>query len=136
MQTDTPIAAAPTVETFADVTIYLHCAFNVNRIDCKAVTITRGVKYAQYNDATRVEFLEKGKRKPRGTMLTFRPFLIVLPTAEAIEPDGMFGSVEETPTATVSRGRYSSCDPGWVRDFMAKLEKSGVAPLVRIVTED
>lgn len=56
---------------------------NVTRTDCRSLTVETGVKYAQYNNAVRVTWLAKGKRKARATVLTYNPFLIVVETRRA-----------------------------------------------------
>ena len=59
--------------------------FGISVTTCKSVKLTTGVKYAQYNDAIRVEYLEKGKRNARMFVLAENnPWLRVIDNAVAI----------------------------------------------------
>lgn len=134
-----PETTTATTQTFTNVTIYLRGGMgNINRIDVRELTVERGVKYAQYNDAVRVTWLEKGKRKKAGLYLTYAPFLLVVNREDAIEPASIFGATElgSTPGVSVRRSRYSAFDDGWVRDFRALLTEKNVTPLVSIPAED
>lgn len=119
----------PETFTFENVTIYRSSAmFGVARQDCRTVTIKTGQKYAQYTDAVRVEYLEKGKRTPRAFMLDYKPWLRVVETRHAIKPDAAM--VPQGDGSSVSR--YTSHDPRWETDFEEKLEASGVRLLCSI----
>lgn len=126
-----PIAAQPKgrtpIKQFDRVTIYLRGEFmgNISRIDCRAVDLNSG-PYAQYNNALFCTFLQKGKRKPQGLALTYKPFLVIVPTHEAIEPDSMLGPRDESGCAM---SRYSGHSDGWESDFRQALEASNATVL-------
>lgn len=105
------------VKTFNDVALYLKGEFmgNVHRIDCKEVTVTTGVKYAQHDDAVNVSFLRKGKRKRQGTLLTHKPWLRIIAAGAAVDTDPML--VPASHGGSGGRSRYLSCDPRWATDF-------------------
>ena len=119
-------------QTFTRATLYLGGEMGVRRSDCRMIEIETGQKYAQYTDAIKVTWLAKGKRKTRSTMLTYDPFVLVMPTCKAIDPDSVLGpaSVGSSPGVTVRRSRYSSCDPRWRSDFMARVDKADALFLV------
>ena len=100
------------MKEFSNVVLYLKGGFGVSTTACKVLKITTGVKYAQYDNATRVEYVEKGKRKPVGCMLTYDPWARVMAEKDAVNPedplvkDGQF-----------SRSRYGSFDPRYTTDF-------------------
>lgn len=110
-------------QTFTNCTMYRTGDFigNVHRQDCREVEIET-CEYAQYKSALQVTFLEKGKRSKRRFVLTYKPFLVLVPTAQAIEPDGMMKPNGDGSSIS----RYSSFDEGWIRDFDAKLQAAGV----------
>ena len=98
----------------------------ISRTDCKWIICEEGVKYAQYDNAVKIHFLEKGKRTAKTLTLSYKPFFIAVPTAQAIEPDDWI-----TPQADGSRvSRYSSHDERWELDIRAQLKAAGVDPLV------
>lgn len=122
-----------TEKTFENVTVYQSGDFmgNIIRRDMKKLTIRIG-KYAQYHKAINLIYLEKGKQKMRQTWVaSHSPFVVVVPTNKAINPDEMYGASEpgSTPGVSVARSRYSSFDPRWESDFMAKLKAEHV-PIV------
>lgn len=131
----TPTAAE---QTFNDVTIYFRSSFgSILRVDARALSVTTGVKYAQYTNATKVTWLAKGKRKPQGMYLTYAPFFIVVRREDAINPESMLGEARQTATGmTVRESRYACFDDRWVSDFRAALAAKNVQPLVSIVAED
>jgi hypothetical protein len=105
------------------------------RTDCRTLTIETGVKYAQYNNAIKVTYLESGKRKPRYFILDYMPFLVVVNRADAIQPDGMYGPGVGSGDVVVSTSRHPSHDPGWIKGFMAKLKTANVTPVYQVGTE-
>lgn len=131
-------AVEQTTKVFKDATVYYQgeMGMGVRPIVCKSVTITTGVKYAQYNDAIRVQFLEKGKRKERAFMLTYRPWLRIVATKDAISPDASLVPVSANASVSVSRSRYMSCDPRWQTDFENKLAETGITVLYEIGAGD
>lgn len=133
---DVAIPVAEGVHTFADCALYTASDFmgNIERSDCRLVTITEGVGYAQYKNAIRVEYTPKGARKLRSFMLTYNPFLVVLAAKDAIEPDSMFGPSMPASGAgvAVSTGRYSSFDKRWRSDFLAVLQAKNIQPTFQV----
>ncbi len=107
---------------------------NVIRRDVRSVTITTGQQYAQYNNAIKVEYVEKRARKSRGFYLTYKPFLVVLVARDAIEPDFMveLDTPGERSGVTLSKSRYSSFDSRWESDFMATLVAKNIRPLFQV----
>jgi hypothetical protein len=57
------------------VTLYISGMFGVSSINCKWLHVTTGVKYAQYDNAIRVEYIEPRKRNGRRLMLDYKPWL-------------------------------------------------------------
>ncbi len=125
--------------TFQNCTFYKSSEFmgNIVRHDCRDLTITTGQKYAQYNDAVKVEYTKKGARKRSGFWLTYKPFFVVLPTTDAIDPAPMLGEPTpgSTPDITIQVSRYSCCDDRWEKDFLAALADKKVQPLFQLVPE-
>lgn len=115
-------------KVFEKVTLYLEGGMgNIVRVDCRELHIETG-PYAQYSKTIHVKYLEKGKSKWRGTVIGYKPFVVVVPTAKAIQPDSLFGEPDtsSTPGISVSRSRYSSFDPRFVSDFVDKLKDAKV----------
>jgi hypothetical protein len=107
-------------KTFDNVALYRAGMFGVSRIDCKTVEITTGVKYAQYDDATRVRYLEKGKRKAAGFMLDYKPWLRLLPVSTGVVPaDALMPAVNGG-----RQSRYTSYDPRYITDFEDQFESA------------
>lgn len=127
-----------TTRTFTNCAIYLKNEFmgNIDRYDCREVTITEGVKYAQYERAIRVLFTPKRRRRVCEVYLTYKPFMVLLAAADAIEPDSLLTPAVPSGTgAMISQGRYMSFDSRWESDFLATLDAKGLKPLVKI-TDD
>lgn len=119
-------------KNFKDVTLYLAGGMgNIIRTDCRAVTVQVG-KYAQYTHAINVQFLPKGKSKPRKMWIAdSSPFCVIVPMSKALQPDDIFGSEEpgSVDGVTVKRGRYSAFDPRWESDFLEQLKAKHVPVL-------
>lgn len=101
--------------TFNNCTLYTMEAFGANRVDCKWIVVKYKQKYAQYNDAIRVEYLEKGKRKPRARMLISNKYLMIVDTKDAIKvPDCMdhYEGGKQT--------RYATFDERWLTDWQVQ----------------
>lgn len=114
----------PQSVTLSNVTLYLGTEMAVRRIDCRSLDITRPFQYAQYDNAVNLTFIPKGKRSPCERFLSPKSFFYVLPTPLAIEPAGMFGPATTTADGVqMAQSRYISCDPRWVSDFLAELDK-------------
>jgi len=120
-------------KTFKNVALYLknETMGNINRINCREVKIQIG-KYAQYDRAINLKWLEKGKSKWRGVWVNgYKPFVVVVPMDRAIEPDSLFGDEElsSTPGVTMRRGRHMSFSSGWTDDFTKALKDKHVPVL-------
>lgn len=102
------------MEKFSNVVLYFMGAFGASRIDCREVTIERGVKYAQYNDAVVVVYLEKGKRKhkPRQLTLSYKPYLLVVDPKHAIPVPGQFIEI-----AGGHSTKWAACDERWATEW-------------------
>lgn len=110
---------------FRNVALYRAGMFGISRINCKTLEISTGLKYAQYEDAIRVVYLEKGKRKPVAFILLYAPWLRVLAMDKAVDPPDLFireGDVQIT--------KYSSFDPRWETDF-EDANQDDIKPLVK-----
>lgn len=61
------------------VTVYLRGEFlgNVHRIECRSLKVTIR-PYAQYESAIHLEWIGKGQRRARGTVLSYSPWGLVL----------------------------------------------------------
>ncbi len=120
--------------TFERATIYTRGGLGgVVRTEVRNLSIETGVSYAQYTDAVRVTFTPKGKRKPRGMTLTYRPFLVVVEGAGP-EIRGLFGAEKEsgTPGVTVRESRYTCFDERFDTDARADLLATGAKILFQI----
>jgi hypothetical protein len=130
-----PTTAGNTVAAHAtNCTLYfrgssLGSSYGVERVECREVLIEVG-PYAQYEAAVHVSFIPKGARRARSFVQTYAPNVVVLAGWGSVAPDSaMLPEVETTPSVSVAKGRYRSCDPRWDSDFAAKLEAAGVKPL-------
>lgn len=113
--------------TFENVTLYRRGSmFGINRTDCRMLTITTGQKYAQYDNAIRIQYVEKGKRSARTFMLDYDPWLRVVSVSDAIKPADAMVQIGGGSRHL----RYASCDPRWTTDFEDQL--AGVPILLAI----
>lgn len=79
-------------------------------------------KFAQYNSAPFVRFIEKGKRTIRGVIDGYRPYYVLLAGWQDIETQSMWGKKTTSANGTtIQEGRYSSFDPRWQEDFEASV---------------
>lgn len=66
-----------------------------------------------------VVFVKKGGRHEVAVMSYYSSFWLVVDGWGHPQPDDLFLPARETVTGCmVARGRYRSCDPAWVQDFM------------------
>jgi hypothetical protein len=125
--------------TFWNCVLYLASEVmgDIVRRDCRLVTITEGVKYAQYNNAIKIEYTPKNARKRRSFYQTYNPFLVVLRAEDAVEPDSMLGpdTPGSNPGVTVSKSRYSCFDRRWRSNFVAGLAVKNIQPLFQVGKE-
>ena len=110
---------------FKDVTLYMLGGFwgNIVRIDARRAKIWVG-PYAQHKEYVLCECIEKGKRKPISPGCG--GYLVVVPTAHAIQPDEPFLHSAPSGDGTYSSAptRYSMGDPKWRTDFDEQLSPS------------
>lgn len=94
----------------------------IHKIEVRAISVTRE-KYAQYASAVHVEYIEPRQKRARMFVDSHKPSVLVLEGWGHPDPDSAFGSEEQAaPGVTLSRSRYSSCDPRWQSDFDAKID--------------
>ena len=94
----------------------------IHKIEVRAISVTRE-KYAQYESAVRVEYIEPRQKRARTFVDSYKPSVLVLDGWGHPDPDSAFGPEEQTaPGVTLSKSRYSSCDPRWQSDFDAKID--------------
>lgn len=104
--------------SFENVAMYHNTgSFAPRRIDCRKLIVTTGVAYAQYNDAVRVEYVEKGKRTPHAFIMGYRPWIRVCEIKDAVKEPESLVPAGSAPGVTCQRSRYTSCDPRWKTDF-------------------
>ncbi len=121
-------------QRFENVAVYVKGGLGSPiRINCKFVEVTTGVKYAQHTDAVSITFLEKGKRKTRGAVYGYQPFVVVT-SLDAPAPADMFAPAEvcEATGVSFSKSRYTSFDPRYQSDFMETLATRGAAVYLAI----
>jgi hypothetical protein len=103
--------------------------FGVRQITCRTLEVKTGQKYAQYDNAIRIKFVQAGQRTPRGIVLDYDPWLRIVAS-------GPMAPKPEDPLDTRGDGskvsRYCSHDPRYVTDFEDKLVASGVPVLMAI----
>lgn len=109
---------------FKDVTIYIAGNViwsNIVRIDVKWAKIWVE-PYAQHKTSVHVEFQQKGKRKVETTVSVDRPYVVVVPTTHAIQPDDLY----LPSNSAVSSTRYGAADSRWRTDFDEQLRSANV----------
>jgi hypothetical protein len=128
-----------TTKTYRNCTFYRSSDFigNIIRQDCRDLTVSTEQQYAQYKDAVKVEYTPKGARKQRGFWLTYKPFLVVLDTKDAIDLAAILGDPEPggSPDVSVQVSQYSSFDDRWETDFLDALESRNIQPLFQLHPE-
>jgi hypothetical protein len=75
---------------FENCTLYWQGGFGYGSAKVKWVKIRIG-QYAQYPAAVHIEYLEKGKRKPRGFVQTYKPSLVIAEGHDNPEPPSFLG---------------------------------------------
>lgn len=110
-----------------DVSMFRQAMFGINRTDCKWLAYQGGHRFAQYNNALIIVFLEKGKRKTMQTYLAENsPWLVLIETYKAVKRPPTMEKHESGGTIT----RFSSYSPEWVHEFEQQLE--GVEVLLKL----
>lgn len=106
-------------------TIYVTSEFmgNVNKIECKL--IQHGKRpYAQYDDATFVYYIPKGKRNQSAFVKGYKPYVLILKGHGHPSPEELF-SVSLPPSSTglkSSTSKYMSFDDRYKTDFDAVID--------------
>lgn len=105
------------------VTMYFGSDFGMGIVKIEATRCDVEIKpYAQYAAGVFVEFVPKGKRKPRAFVQGYKPSLVVLEGWGHPDPESPWEpAVERGNGVSVQQSRYSACDPRWQGDFDAKL---------------
>jgi hypothetical protein len=121
-------------ETTTDATVYENAtlyfrggAGNFVKVKAKWIRV-RIAPYAQYANAVHVTYVEKGKRRERGFVLSYKPEAVIAAGHDTPDPDGLYTPIYETADVTVSKGRYMSASEGWTKDFV-----SGVLPRLNVL---
>lgn len=84
-------------------------------------------KYAQYQSAVFCHYIEKGKRKAKGFIQDYSPYLVILEGWQDIQSQDMFRPAEIRANGTmVSVGKFASCDDGWQKEFEAETELKNI----------
>lgn len=73
-------------QSFINVTLYTVGGFGAHRIDCRELIVRKHVKFAQYDNAIEIAYVQKGKRNPRKMTLTYQPYALIVDTKHAIKP--------------------------------------------------
>ena len=107
----------PETAKYTDCTLYMGGMMGYRKILCKWVEVSV-VPYAQYKAAIRLKFLEKGKRKPRGFMLAYKPQATIVRGHATPEPNDWLTAPEKNGPITTRQSVYSACDPRWQTDFV------------------
>jgi hypothetical protein len=104
---------------FENVSVYTEDELwgNILRIDAKRARIWVG-PYARHQNGVFVEFVRVGKRKKESFVSAVDPYVVVVPSDVAIEPDELHVQTNNDASPT----RYSATDPRWREDFNKKLE--------------
>ena len=99
-----------------------------NIVVTHAKLIDHGRKpYAQYKSAPFVRYVKKGCSKPSGQVFAYDPYLVILAGWQDIATQNIWGASETSSTgAIVSKGKFSSCDAGWQKEFEAENEFANV----------
>lgn len=104
------------------VTIYAAGGFGIVKTEGKLIAHGRK-KYAQYDAAPFVHFIEKGKRTPRGYCEGYKPFFLVVKGHGHPDPDsGFISEPSGVPGISCQASRYGSFDPRYQTDFNAVID--------------
>jgi hypothetical protein len=83
--------------------------------------------YAQYKSAPFVKYVKKGCSKPTGAIFAYDPYLVILAGWQDISSQEIFRAPTLSSTgATVSQGKFASCDSGWQKEFESENEFQNV----------
>ncbi|HEY0108277.1 MAG TPA: hypothetical protein VGB67_01550 [Fibrella sp.] len=108
---------------YKNVTIYTSGEFmgNYTAIRCKFVTVEIR-QWAQYQSAICVTFLEKGKRRPRSFVQSYKPSLVIAEGWSTPDAPSMLDKpVSVGNGVTIARTTHQSFSGGWEADFKAQV---------------
>lgn len=126
-------------QTFTNCTVYLKSEMfgNIVRVDVREATVETGLRYAQYDNATKVTFLRPRERKARGKWITSYPFVVIVRREDAIEPEPLASvEVSNENGLHVRKSRYASFDERFVTDFLTALAAKNVQPLYQQISQE
>lgn len=102
-----------------------------NKHEVKNLEMRQG-RYAQYEKATFVRFVPKGKRNVRGVVLSYRPEIVVYEGhGHAIEPESMRTEYKTDPATgmRMATSRRSMCNDGWSVEMLKRVKAYGKQPV-------
>lgn len=100
------------------VTIYTKSGFgDIVKIEARLREIVMGKKFAQYNNAVKVVFTKKRKRKLSAMMLTHNPYMVIVDGWNNLDPEDMFGKASIESGVEVKRSKYACFDDRYATDF-------------------
>jgi hypothetical protein len=102
-----PLEAGP-------ATIYHRSQFNYRRLEVRELSVSTE-RYAQYQRALRIEFVEKGKRRRYAMQQSYRPEVVILAGHGHPVPADAF----EDRGGGCSMSRHLSHGPEWSEEFQA-----------------
>jgi len=104
------------------VTMYLQGLWGYERTEIQDVSWNT-VRHAQHADAIRIEYTERGKRKPQVIVITDSRGLVLLDEWDHPLPPATFVPGDEKDALVrVKQTKRVSCDPEWDREFQALLD--------------
>jgi len=117
-------AAMSEIKSYENVTLFICTMFGFRRTLCRTLTVETGRPYAQHTNATRVEFVEKGKRSKRAFVSygfgggRTNSFIVLA----GYHDDFTGGWLQGTGDGG-SRSKWASCAIEWDYDFNKALDK-------------
>ncbi len=79
-------------------------------------------KYAQYNGAAYLHMIPKRKRKVRGYLQTYNPYMLVLAGVGHPNPEDGFNIIKDDGDVVVKQSKYMSFDPRWKEESDVQLD--------------
>ena len=114
----------PEPKEFKDVTIYTTGNVvwdNIIRIDAARASIWVA-PFAQHPESVHIKFNRRGRRKGEYVVCSGAPYVVIVPTKHAIEPDDLY-----LPEVNgVASTRYGVGDPRWRTDFDHQLSEARI----------